>query len=74
MKVTLESTDRLISVNGVPGRIWQGDTDSGIPVVALISLVGVRNGNPTEQFEKELREHVRPNKDAVEAFDPRTIL
>ena len=74
MKITIESTEQITEINGVPGRVWQGETATGIPIVCLITFVGVRNGHPTDEFEKELKEHAAPNRDAVEAFDPRLIL
>lgn len=42
MKVHLESTDRVVEVNGaVEARVWQGTTESGIEVTALITRVSI---------------------------------
>lgn len=36
MKVTIENTDKLVELDlgetSVPARVWQGQTESGIPV------------------------------------------
>lgn len=39
MKITLESTDQMATINGVPVRLWQGKSDQGIGVVCLITRV-----------------------------------
>jgi len=31
MKLTIEHTDRIVEVNGVPARVWEGVSDTGIP-------------------------------------------
>lgn len=56
MKITLESTSEITKVNGIPARIWEGKTESGIPVFALIAKVGVHADEDVSQFEKELKE------------------
>jgi hypothetical protein len=74
MKITIENTSRLTSVNGVPARVWEGATDSGIPVICLVTRVAVKNGLPTAQFEAELKEQKPPSEDACEAIPLRMIL
>ena len=80
MKITIESTSRIVEVQlhpgaaPVPGRIWEGTTDSGIPVTCVVTRVAVKNGQPTEQFEKELKEQKPPSREAIEAFPMRMIL
>lgn len=54
MKVKLESTSTIIDVNGVPGRLWEGKTDSGIIVQAVITRISVHNAYDQSQFEREL--------------------
>jgi hypothetical protein len=74
MKVTLESTTKIVEVNGVPARCWEGKTDSGIPVIALITRIAVPNGHPTEQFERELLEQRPPTAELSRAFDARLVI
>lgn len=32
MKITVESTDKIVHLDGVPARIWDGETSTGIKV------------------------------------------
>lgn len=80
MKLLLESTDKIVTlvVNGaqVPARIWQGESDTGIPVHCYITRVAVKEGQPPEtyrQFEQELQEHAKARPE-IEAIPLRLIL
>jgi len=59
MKVTLESTTRLIDLQTpsgvVPARLWEGTTDSGIPVTAYITRIQVAADEDQTQFAAELQ-------------------
>lgn len=80
LKITIESTTRVVEVQlhpgaaPVPGRIWEGETESGIPVTCLVTRVAVKNGHPTEQFERELQEQRPPSAEAIQAIPLRMIL
>lgn len=72
MKITLESTDQLITleVNGtdVPARIWEGRTESGVPVHCYITRVCVpKTADPEHiaEFERELVEQRVPRQPSV---------
>jgi hypothetical protein len=60
MKVTLESTDKIVHLKTpsglVPARIWEGTTESGIAVHAFITRVAVHKDLDQTQFERELLE------------------
>ncbi len=56
MKITIESTDQMVKVNGAPARIWEGKTELGVPVFCMITKIGVHNKEDTSQFETELKE------------------
>lgn len=76
MKLIIESIDKIVTVNGVPARIWEGNTESGIPVHAYITLVAIAQDAPPEhvaEFERELRE-VRPPSAVVSAIPTRLVL
>ena len=76
MKLTIESTTKIVEVNGVPARVWEGQTDSGIPVHCFITRVAVENGRVAadySQFERELKECVPPSA-ALEAIPLRLII
>lgn len=73
MKVTLESTRKIVHLNGVPARIWEGHTDTGIPVHCYITRVAVAREEDTTDFETELQEHAVPSPE-VAAIPLRMIL
>lgn len=74
MKITIESTDKIVTLTGqqvgggnVKARVWQGETDSGIPVQCFIPLIRpeIPESNPdidklTSQFETELKRLATP--------------
>ena len=65
MKVTLESTTKTVTLNGVPSRIWEGKTESGVPVHAFITRIAVHKDADCSQFEAELRECAAPSADVA---------
>lgn len=60
MKITLESTDRILDVtthdriSETKARIWEGETADGIKVFALILEIAVHKSEDQEPFEAEL--------------------
>ena len=73
MKVNLESTTKIVSLNGIDCRVWEGCTESGIPVHAYIPRIAVDKELPQEQFVRELEEHRVPSVE-VQAIPLRLIL
>jgi hypothetical protein len=73
MKITINSTSKTVQLNGVPARIWEGHTDSGIPVHCYVTRIAVPMDQPQEQFVRELQEHQAPSAD-VAAIPLRLIL
>jgi hypothetical protein len=74
MKVTLQSTDRIVNVNGVDGRVWEGTTDSGIEVIAVVTRIAAPKHADLSQFEAELQETVPPSDRATTVFPLRMVL
>lgn len=78
MKVTLESTDKTIELvtptGRVPARIWEGQTESGIPCHAFVTRIAVHKDEDSSQFERELQEQRPPSVDVAKAYDLRVIL
>lgn len=72
MKVTLNSTTKIVTVDNVPARVWEGETDSGIPVFALITRIATDAPDTTE-FERELAACRVPSP-AIRAIDARLVL
>jgi hypothetical protein len=62
MKITIESTTKVVELNGgIPARIWEGQTESGIPIHCFITRVGVAEDQDCTQFERELKECREPS-------------
>lgn len=74
MKITVESTSRIVTVNGVDARIWEGYTESGIPVYCCITRIAVPKGADASQFERELEECRPPSLESAQVFPTRMIL
>jgi hypothetical protein len=72
MKVTLTSTSKIVMLkpeplaNGVPARVWEGETETGIKVHAFITRIAVNKDENTEQFEQELQECEAPSNEVAE--------
>jgi hypothetical protein len=73
MKIIVENTTKTVTLNGVPARIWEGHTDSGIPVHCYITRIAVKEGLDCTQFEKELAEQRKPSFE-IDAIPLRMIL
>lgn len=73
MKVTLESTDKFATINGARVRIWEGQTESGIPVVCFIAKVGTSMMSDVSQFQRELTEHRLVSIQAQQFVDTRMV-
>lgn len=61
MKITIESTSKIVELNGVPARLWEGHTESGIEVHCFITRIAVHKDQDCSQFEKELKEQPQPS-------------
>lgn len=77
MKVTLESTSKVVELETpkgtVPARIWEGHTETGIPVHAYITLIAAPAAEDHAEFLRDLEEHRAPTP-AVAAIPLRMIL
>jgi hypothetical protein len=73
MKLIIESTTKVVTLNGVQCRIWEGTTASGIKVHAYIPRVGVDKNQDNSQFQAELEEQ-RPPSLEIEAIPLRMLL
>lgn len=60
MKLSLESTDQFVTLNGVPARVWEGTTASGVRVHAFITRIAVHRDDDGAELERELTEHRPP--------------
>ena len=73
MKVTLESTTKIVHLNGVPARVWEGHTESGIPCHAYLTRIAVAKDQDASQFERELLEQRAPSPE-IQAIPARMVI
>jgi hypothetical protein len=85
MKITIESTTKIVdliidSEFAVPARVWQGVTESGIPVQCFITRIApeIPKSDPridelTAEFERDLKRQADP-RPSVEAIPLRMII
>lgn len=73
MQIEIESTEKIVELNGVPARVWEGKTKSGIPVHCFVTRISPQTHDNIEQFEQELKEQRAPSPE-VAAYPLRLIL
>jgi hypothetical protein len=81
MKITIESTSQVVLVKtpmspaeGILCRIWEGETESGIKMHALIVRVAVKDDQDVSQFNLELIEQRAPSGEVAGIYPSRIIL
>jgi hypothetical protein len=76
MKIIIESTDQVVTMETpegmVPGRVWEGYTESGIFVQCIITRIAAPSHANLEQFTRELKECRPPS--VPDVFPLRMIL
>lgn len=71
MKITIENTSKIVKLEidnaSIPARVWQGQTESGIPVQCFITRIApeIPQSDPrvaelTAEFERELQRCADP--------------
>lgn len=73
MKITIESTTKIVELDGIPGRVWEGVSEGGVKIICFITRVAAQEGQDLNQFEAELQEQKIPSAE-VEAIPLRLIL
>ena len=73
MRITIESTTKLVELNGVPARVWEGRTESGIPVHVFVTRVAVPIDADASEFERDLEEASAPSA-AVAVYPTRLVV
>lgn len=59
MKITIESTEQIVTLNGVPARVWEGTSAGGVRVHAFITRIAVDREDDGTEFD-DLSEHAEP--------------
>ena len=60
MRIAIESTDLLVTVDGRPCRLWRGRTEGGHPVDLYIHRIASASPAAQEELAAELAETMRP--------------
>jgi hypothetical protein len=56
MKITMESTDKITMVAGVPARLWAGVSAGGVPCHVFVHRLAVHEDEQQAEFDRELEE------------------
>jgi hypothetical protein len=62
MKLQIEATEQLTTIDGVPVRLWEGVTESGVCCKVFVHRIAVHNDEDSSQFEHELAEQLPPGR------------
>lgn len=62
MKLQIEATDQLTTIDGVPVRYWRGFTEDGREVKVFIHRIAVHNDLDAADFDRELQEQLPPGR------------
>lgn len=68
MKIILQNTERIVDVNGIKSRLWEGVTEKGILIHCLIIRIAVNSESNHTEFEKELLSCSPPSAAGQAAF------
>ena len=78
MKVTLESTSKVVELDGVPARMWEETTERGVRCFAFITRIAPAQPDPppeqVAEFEADLRAVRPPTPHLAAAIPLRLIL
>lgn len=74
MKITIESTSKIVELNGVPARVWEGETSKGVKIHCFITRIAIdKNELNVKEFEAELLEQKVPSTE-IQSFPLRMII
>jgi len=73
MQITISSTSKVVQLNGIDCRIWEGETEKGIKIHCFIPRIAAKDDQDLSQFAAELSEQ-RPPSAEVAAIPLRLIL
>lgn len=69
MKLAIWNTSRIVTINGVSARLWEGVTDKGIKVHCLMTTIAADcDANDLADFDRELEEVAEPSRESAVAF------
>lgn len=77
MEIQITSTDRIVAVDGVECRLWEGITAGGVCCVVMVHRIAVAQGDDCVLFERELQSIPKPrhfHAEPVDNPDPLSIV
>lgn len=74
MKITVESTAQVDTVEGASARVWEGSTDKGVPIKVWIAVISPQTHDEEAhaQFVQELQE--LKGTRTLSSFDIRLVI
>ncbi len=70
MKITIRSSEETTQLNGHDVRLWYGETEGGVPILAFVSAISCPDAAHVAAFETEkTRGHTDPPEGAPTVFD-----
>lgn len=60
MKIEIEATDTITTIDGVPVRLWKGWTENGIACAVMVHRIAVLHSDDATEFDSYLKEQLPP--------------
>jgi hypothetical protein len=60
MQITVRPSPTTTEIDGVPVRMWTGETDAGVRVILAVHRVILQNPDDEEEFARELTTYLPP--------------
>lgn len=60
MEIQIKATEHVTEIQGVPCRLWEGQTSSGVKCKVFVHRIMVHKDEDASEFEKELVEQMPP--------------
>lgn len=73
MTITITSTEKVVELNGIKARIWEGTTDSGTKVHCFVTRIACHKDSNLQQFQEELQQQVAPSAE-ISAYPLKMII
>jgi len=68
MKLAIWNTSRVVTINGVVARLWEGTTDQGVKVHCLITTIAAEDGADLGAFDRDMDDQRPPSRESAFAF------
>lgn len=66
MKLMIEATADIVTIDGVECRRWKGTTERGVECEVFVHRLAVHKDHDSSQFELELAEQMPPGKPVID--------